>query len=374
VAEKRDYYEILGISREASEEEIKKNYHRLALKYHPDKNPGNKEAEEEFKEISEAYAVLSDPQKRAQYDQFGYAGVGAGAGQGGFGFGIDLEEALRTFMGEFGRGFGGGIFDNFFGETGRRRGPERGFDLRYDLEIALKEAAFGINKKIRVSRGERCSTCQGSGARPGTGAKVCPQCKGAGSVRYTQGFFSIARTCERCGGGGEVIESPCPECRGRGVVRQIRNISVEVPKGVETGSRIRIQGEGEAGEKGASPGDLYIVIHVRKDEVFERYGDDLLCEISLTFTHAALGGEVEVPTLEGKVKMKIPPGTQTGKIFRLRGKGMPNLHGYGKGDQHVRVIIQTPTKLSEKEKELLREFAKLRRENVNPEKKKWKIF
>lgn len=367
---KRDYYEVLGVGRDASQEEIKKAYRKLAVKYHPDKNPG-KDSEEKFKEAAEAYEVLSDPQKRARYNQFGHEGIQAefsrGGGFGGFGF--DLEEALRMFNSAFGGSSGfGSIFDDFFGGTTveREKARRRGVSLRYDLEISLKEAALGMETTIQVPRLETCSVCQGTGAKPGTMATTCPTCGGSGQVRYSQGFFSVRQTCNRCRGEGKIVETPCGDCRGEGRVRHRRRISVKVPPGVETGSRLRIAGEGEAGLRGAPPGDLYIVIHVREHEIFERHGNDLLCEVPISLSQAALGAEVAVPTLDGKVKMKIPAGTQTGRVFRLKGKGITHLHGYGKGHQYVRVIVETPTRLNEKQKTILREFAKSGGENNQP--------
>lgn len=362
---KRDYYEVLGVDKGVSEEEIKKAYRRLAMKYHPDKNPDNKkEAEEKFKEISEAYEVLSDQNKRAQYDRFGHEGMSDIFGRGGFTwsdfthFG-DIEDIFGDF---FGGSSIGGLFEGLFGR-GRARQRARGADLRYNLEIDLREAAFGCEKKIEVPRQEGCPTCKGSGARPGTSKKSCPSCRGSGQVRYSQGFFSIARTCESCRGEGQIIETPCSDCRGQGLVQKTRTIEVKIPAGVETGSRLRITGEGGAAPYGGSPGDLYVVIYVRPDERFIREENDILCEVPISFPQAALGAEIEVPTLDGsKIKMKVPAGTQSHKIFRLRGKGIVNLHGHGRGDELVKIIIQTPTHLNQKERELLRQFEHLRGE------------
>jgi len=371
---KRDYYEILGVSRDASQEGIKSAYRKLALKYHPDKNPGNtKEAEEKFKEISEAYAVLSDPTKRAQYDRFGHAGISGRYTYEDIFRGSDIEDILKDF-GFRGFGFGGGLFEDlfegFFGRTARRPGgPPRGADLEYDLEIDLRDAAFGLDTKIKTQHHEKCPVCGGSGAKPGTRPVKCPACRGSGQMHYSHGFFSVSQTCSRCGGQGQTIETPCSACRGTGKVRRARNISMKVPPGVETGSRLRIRGEGEAGDRGGPPGNLFVNIYVKEDKTFSRHGDDILCEVPISFSQAALGAEVEVPTLEGKAMMKVPAGTQSGKIFRLRGKGMPSLHGYARGDEHVRVVVQTPTNLTSRERELLLELARVRKEELSVAKK-----
>lgn len=360
---KRDYYEILGVDKNASAEEIKKAYRKLAMQYHPDKNPENKkEAEERFKEISEAYEVLSDPNKRGQYDRFGHEGMSDIFGRGGFTWSdfthySDIEDIFGSF---FGASPFGGLFEGLFGGRTRHK-PSRGTDLRYDIEIDLKEAAFGCEKKIEIPRQEACSICGGSGSKPGTSKRTCSTCEGSGQVRYSQGFFSVVRTCERCRGEGAVIETPCDECQGRGLVQKTRTIQVKIPAGVESGSRLRVTGEGGAALYGGSPGDLYVVIFIKPDERFIREGNDILSELPISFFQATLGAEVEVETLDdSKIKMKIPAGTQTHKIFRLRGRGIVNLHGYGRGDHLVRVIVQTPTHLSEKEKELLRELERLR--------------
>lgn len=349
---KRDYYEVLGVSKDASEADIKKAYRKLARKYHPDVNPGDKEAEGKFKEAAEAYDVLSDSQKKARYDQFGHAGTDPQGGFGAGGFG----------GGDFGGGFGD-IFDMFFGGGGRRQGPQKGDDLRYDLDISFEEAAFGLEKDIKIPRWENCDQCKGTGATPGTDAKTCPTCHGSGQVQFTQntpfGRFVQSKTCQQCHGEGKIIEKPCKQCQGRGKVRKNKKIHVKIPAGVDTGSRLRISGEGEPGAKGGPPGDLYVFIQVRKHKFFQREGNEVICEMPLSFVQAALGDEIEVPTLDGKVKLKIPEGTQTGTHFRLKGKGIPSLRGYGRGDQHVIVSILTPTKLSEKQKELLKEFAEL---------------
>jgi molecular chaperone DnaJ len=361
--DKRDYYEVLGVHRNASEAEIKKAFRRLAIQHHPDKNPGDKMAEERFKEITEAYEVLSDAQKRAQYDQFGHAGVSGaggfgGAGFGGFGAGTPFGDIFSDIFGDI---FGGG--------TGRSRTQgRRGDDLLYNLEVSFEEAAFGVDKKIEVPFARRCAACNGSGARPGTEPKACPACRGAGQVRYQQGFFSVSKTCGQCNGEGKVVDDPCPECRGKGSVKDTKTLSVKVPAGVETGSRLKLTGEGGQG-KGGPNGDLYVAINVREHPLFQREDNNVICEFPISFIQAALGCEVEVPTLDGKVAMKIPEGTQSGKVYRLRGKGIPSLQGYGRGDQLVVIRVETPTNLNKRQKELLEEFAKIGNEDVHPLKK-----
>ncbi|MFT9497161.1 molecular chaperone DnaJ [Anaerosolibacter sp.] len=363
---KRDYYEVLGVERGADEAAIKKAYRKMAMKYHPDRNPGNKEAEEKFKEANEAYEVLSDANKKARYDQFGHAGVG-GNGQGGF-------------EGFSGAGFGGfddifgDIFDMFGGGSGRRRnGPQKGADLKYEYTISFEEAAFGADKEISISRHENCDTCHGTGAKPGTDKKTCPQCKGSGEVRYAQrtplGQFVNVKTCEACHGDGTIIEQPCDTCKGAGKIRKDRKINIKIPAGVDTGSVIPLRGEGEPGTKGGPTGDLYIVLRVRPHEIFQRDGNDVICEIPITFVQAALGDEFVVPTLDGKVKYKIPEGTQSGTIFRLKGKGIPNLRGYGRGDHYVKVIVEVPKKLNDRQKELLKQFADQMGEDVHEQRK-----
>ncbi|MDF2548139.1 MAG: molecular chaperone DnaJ [Anaerosolibacter sp.] len=363
---KRDYYEVLGVERGADEAAIKKAYRKMAMQYHPDRNPGNKEAEEKFKEANEAYEVLSDANKKARYDQFGHAGVG-GNGQGGF-------------EGFSGAGFGGfddifgDIFDMFGGGSGRRRnGPQKGADLKYEYTISFEEAAFGADKEISISRHENCDTCHGTGAKPGTDKKTCPQCKGSGEVRYAQrtplGQFVNVKTCEACHGDGTIIEQPCDTCKGAGKIRKDRKINIKIPAGVDTGSVIPLRGEGEPGTKGGPTGDLYIVLRVRPHEIFQRDGNDVICEIPITFVQAALGDEFVVPTLDGKVKYKIPEGTQSGTIFRLKGKGIPNLRGYGRGDHYVKVIVEVPKKLNDRQKELLKQFADQMGEDVHEQRK-----
>lgn len=371
---KRDYYEVLGVSRDVSPEEIKKAYRKLAIKYHPDRNPDNsKEAEEKFKEVSEAYKILSDPEKRKIYDQYGHAGleaeVGTGAGFGGFDF-----DPFKIFEEVFGRGsFGEDFFGDFFGgrRTYQDRGTQPGSDLHYILEISFEEAAFGTEKEIRISHYETCPTCRGEGIKPGSHPRTCPTCKGSGYVRVRQGFFSISRTCTHCQGRGTIIENPCRDCRGTGRVRKSHRVKVKIPAGVDNGSRLRLRGEGEAGLRGGPVGDLYITLRVRPHPIFKREENTVICEIPVTFTQAALGGEIRVPTLDGNVKLKIPPGTQTNKIFRLKGKGIPYLHSYGRGDQWVKVLVETPVNLNNEQKELLRKFQELGRGNGQPKVKEF---
>lgn len=369
---KRDYYEILGVQKGASKEEIKKAYRNLALKYHPDRVSADKkkEAEEKFKEISEAYAVLSDDQKRSQYDQFGHAGIDSRYTSEDIFRGADFSSIFEDL------GFGGSIFEDMFEGLGfdlfggggrRRKGPRRGSDLQYDMEITFDEAAFGVEKKIIVPRHEGCPDCRGSGSASGAGKTRCPKCNGSGQIRQQHGFgFIISRTCDKCGGEGEIIKTPCPKCRGTGRVAVERKIDVKIPAGVETGSRLRISGEGEAGIKGGPRGDLYVLLYVKPHEIFAREGNDIYCEVPVSFVLASLGGEVEVPTLAGRVKMEVPAGTQSGKLFRLRGKGIQDVHGRGKGDQLARILVETPTRLNSEQKRLLQEFAKISGEDVNP--------
>lgn len=352
----KDYYQILGIDRNASEDEIKRAYRRLALKYHPDRNPGDKESEERFKEINEAYACLSDPQKRANYDRFGTAEGGADFGFGGF----------EDFASNFGDFFGD-LFGDIFGDfTGRKRvRPTKGQDLRYDLKITLEEAVFGTEKKITIPRWETCRVCNGTCCRPGTEPAVCPTCHGTGSTRLQQGFFTISRTCGRCGGAGRIITDPCKQCKGQGKVRTKRTISLKVPPGVDTGIRLKVAGEGEAGSFGGPNGDLYVVINVAPHPFFKRKGNDLHCEVPISFVQAALGADIEVPTIDGKASIKIPSGTPSGRVFHLKGKGVPRLGSYGRGDQFVTVFIDVPKKLTPRQKELLREFAESSGEEIS---------
>jgi molecular chaperone DnaJ len=348
MAAKRDYYEVLGVNKDASEEEIKKSYRKLAMKYHPDRNPDNPKAEEQFKEAKEAYEMLSDDQKRAAYDQYGHAGVeqGGPGGAGGFssaGFG----DAFGDIFGDI---FGGGR------AGGQRNNVYRGADLRYNMEISLEDAAKGTETKIRIPVQTTCETCKGSGARPGTQPVTCTTCAGHGQVRMQQGFFSVQQTCPNCHGTGKMVKEPCPTCHSAGRVKQNKTLSVKIPAGVDEGDRIRLSGEGEAGVNGGPTGDLYVVIHLKQHAIFQRDGGNLHCEMPISFTTAALGGEIEVPTLGGSAKMKIPAETQTGGVFRLKGKGIKPLRQSDHGDLMVHVVVETPVKLTEHQKKLLREF------------------
>lgn len=345
---KRDYYEVLGVERGASEADLKKAYRRLAMKHHPDRNPGDKASEESFKEANEAYEVLSDASKRAAYDQYGHAGVDPQMGGGGPGFGG------ANFSDIF-----GDVFSDFFGGGGRgggRGGAQRGSDLRYTLELDLEEAVRGTTVSIRVPTLVNCKVCDGSGAKKGSSPISCPTCAGIGQVRMQQGFFSVQQTCPRCHGQGKIISDPCEGCHGEGRVEEFKTLSVKVPPGVDTGDRIRLSGEGEAGTQGGPTGDLYVVINVREHSIFQRDGKNLYCEVPISFTDAALGGELEVPTLDGRVKLKIPEGTQTGKQFRLRGKGVAPVRGGSPGDLLCRVAVETPVNLDRRQRELLEEF------------------
>jgi molecular chaperone DnaJ len=386
---KRDYYEVLDIEKNAGKDEITKAYRKLALKYHPDRNSEDKDAEEKFKEATEAYEVLIDPDKRAAYDQFGFAGMdGAiGGGPGGVGFDFDLNDAFRVFRRDFGgledlfeaffgRGGGGmGGFDFTGRERGRQRyGPEPGRDRKYDLEITLEDAAGGLETEIDVPRLETCNVCNGSGAKSGSKPVDCPVCNGAGQLKQARqmGFtqFISVTTCNKCHGEGKVIKSPCEACEGGGRVRKMNKISLEIPAGVDNGSHLRIIGKGDVGRRNGVPGNLYVVIYVKPHDFFERHGDDLLCEMPISYTQAVLGAEIEVPTLNGSAKMKIPAGTESHKIFRLKSKGIPHLRHNGKGDQYVKAVVQVPRKLSKKRKILLKELAKLERQERKSTKKK----
>ena len=358
---KRDYYEVLGVGRDVGQEEIKKAYRKLAVKFHPDKNPGDKAAEEKFKELSEAYEVLSDSQKRAAYDHYGHAAFDARARAGraaSGGFGGGFHDPFEIFREVFGGG--GGIFDEIFG-GGRHdpTQPQRGDDLRYDLEISFEEAALGCEKEISVTKPERCDSCEGSGVEPGAKAKVCPTCHGRGQVISSRGIFSIAQTCPHCEGSGRVVDRPCKPCRGSGRVDKSSKIKLRIPAGVDTGSRLRSSGNGEAGLRGGPPGDLYVVLHVRPHEMFQRDGDDLLCQVPVSLVQATLGAEIEVPTLNGNAVIKIPPGTQPATLFRVKGKGIKNVQGYGHGDLHVKIDVEVPTHLTAEQRAKIQEFADL---------------
>jgi molecular chaperone DnaJ len=355
--EKRDYYEILGVSRNSSKDEIKNAYRKLALQYHPDRNKAS-DAEEKFKEISEAYAVLSDDEKRQRYDQLGHSGIDSRYTPEDIFRGVDFGDIFRDL------GFGGfdSIFDIFFGGRGRQAyGPQRGADLRFDMEISLEEVAGGMRTQIDVPRIERCNVCNGSGAQPGTSPQTCSNCQGTGQIQHsrTSGFarFVQIEPCDKCHGRGVVIESPCRECHGTGNVHRTRKISVRIPPGIESGTSLRMEGEGESGPDDGPPGDLYVVVYVRPHELFERDGDDLITSTTINIAQAALGGEVEVPTLDSRARLKIPPGTQTGTIFRLKGKGLPRMKGFGHGDELIRVVVTVPRKLTSKQKTLLTQLA-----------------
>ncbi len=363
---KRDYYEVLGVNRDASDEEIKKAYRKLAMKFHPDRNPDNPKSEEQFKEAKEAYEILSDKQKRGAYDQFGHAGVdpSAGGGPGGAGMG-GFADAFSDIFGDI---FGGG------GGRGGRANVYRGADLRYNLEVSLEEAARGTETRIRIPTMAECETCHGSGAKKGSEPKTCPTCAGHGQVRMQQGFFSIQQTCPKCHGTGRYVADPCPSCHGAGRVKQHKTLSVKIPSGIDEGDRIRLAGEGEPGVNGGPPGDLYVQIHLKPHGVFQRDHDDLHCEMPISFTTAALGGEIEIPTLEGAAKLRIPTETQSGKVFRLRGKGIKGVRSIGYGDLLCHVVVETPVSLTDRQKELLREFDEISRANSarhNPKAQGW---
>ena len=365
---KKDYYEVLGINKDASEEDIKKAYRKLAMKHHPDRNPDNPKAEEHFKEAKEAYETLSDGQKRAAYDQYGHAAFEAGGMGGGSPFGAGAGAGGFDFGDIFGDIFGGAR-----GGAGRNS-PHRGSDLRYNLEISLEEAARGAQKQIRIPTMEECEPCKGTGAKPGTSATTCQTCAGHGQVRMQQGFFSIQQTCPRCHGSGKQISSPCTSCHGAGKVKQHKTLEIKIPAGIDTGMRLRHSGHGEAGSNGAPSGDLYVEIHIRPHNVFQREGDDLHCEMPISFSTAALGGEIEIPTLDGKANIKIPAETQSGKIFRLRGKGIKGMRTNSHGDLNCHVVVETPSNLTERQKELLREFETISQQDTgrhNPRAKSW---
>ena len=367
-----DFYQTLGIERNASADDIKKAYRKLALKYHPDRNPGNKEAEEKFKEISAAYEVLSDPAKRQQYDQLGHDAF-TRAGHGGAGGAYDYQRAQDIFSQFFGGGMGGGmgggsIFEDLFG-GGRRRdpnAPQRGDDLRFDLEIDFEDAMYGAEKRISIPRDVKCDACGGSGCEPGSSKHTCARCRGTGSQTVSQGIFSFSQPCAACGGTGQVIDKPCRKCRGNGAVRIQDSFQISIRPGVDTGSQLRVPGRGGAGRRGGEPGDLYVVIHMRPSSVFERSGDDLACEMPIPFAVAAAGGVIEVPTISGCAKMKIPAGTQSGAVLRLKGKGAPSLRGSGRGDLHIRIVVETPVDLRADQLKLLEAFNASLKESNQP--------
>ena len=351
--EDRDYYEILGVSTNASEEEIKKSYRKIAMQYHPDRNPGNREAEEKFKIASEAYEVLRDPEKRQIYDQYGIEGL---KGRGFTGF-RGFEDIFSAF---------GDIFEDFFGlgRTFRQRPKARsGADLRYDLKIPFYDAAFGKEAEIEIPKNVPCEVCSGTGAKPGTHSTHCPNCKGSGQVTRSQGFFTISTTCSQCQGQGKYIPNPCKECRGTGRVRENKKIQVRIPPGVDTGSKLRIRGEGEDGERGGPPGDLFLFLYIEPHDFFSRDGDDIICQVPISFPQATLGSEIEVPTLNGKRNLAIPKGTESGEVLRIKGEGLPKLRGHGRGDQLVQIIVKTPKNLTRRQEEILREFEELSKRN-----------
>lgn len=377
MATKQDYYDLLGVSRSASADELKKAYRKLAMKYHPDRNQGDEKAEAKFKEVSEAYEVLSDTRKRQQYDQFGHDGLKSSFGPGGFDFGRDFTHGadLQDILGSI-FGGGGGIFDDFFG-GGRRRGgrpdgPQPGADLRFDIEIDFEESAFGSEREITLPVSVQCEPCTGSGVTPGSKRETCRQCGGQGSVISGGGFFQVRQTCPVCGGQGTMATNPCGKCNGSGRVKQRKRITLKIPRGVETGSRLRLTGKGEGGVRGGPAGDLYVVIRVRPHAVFRRREDDLFCEIPVPFETLALGGDIQVPTIDGFAKLKIASGTETGKVFRLRNKGMPNVEGYGRGDLHVQIMTEVPVKLNGKQKKALAEFKSHVSDNNYPSAKRFR--
>ena len=370
--QKRDYYEVLGVSRGASEDEIKKAYKKMARKYHPDLNPGDKTAEEKFKEVNEAYEVLSDADKKARYDQYGHAGVdpnfGAGGFGGGFGGSVDFGDLGDSFGSFFGGGFGGGRRTN-------PNAPQRGESIRMSIAISFEEAAFGCEKAVTVERYETCDTCHGNGCAPGTSPEVCPDCHGTGTVQVRRqtpmGVFATSSPCPKCGGKGRIIHQPCKDCRGSGMVRKKKTIQASIPAGIDNGQTISIRGQGNAGKNGGPAGDLLITITVRPHELFRREGTSVLCEAPITFTQAVLGAELEIPTIDGKVKYTLPEGTQSGTTFRLKGKGIPSINGRGRGDQYVTVYIETPKNLNKEQKEALKKFAETMGESNYEEQKKF---
>jgi molecular chaperone DnaJ len=360
--EKRDYYEVLSVSRTATEEEVKRAYRKLAVKYHPDKNPDDAHAEEKFKELGEAYDVLMDTDKRAAYDRFGHAAFSQGMGRGG-GFHDPFDIFREVFSGG-----GGGIFETFFGggATTDREGRQRGSDLRYDMQITLEEAAFGVDKEIEVRKLDTCAKCAGAGAEPGSRTINCPACGGRGQVISSRGFFQVSQTCPRCRGVGQIIEKPCRACDGEGRAENTSRIKLKIPAGIADGSRLRSSGNGEAGIRGGPAGDLYVVIHIKEHPIFQREDDNLYCEVPVSFSLAALGGEIPVPTLEGKANLKVPAGTQSGQVFKLRGKGVANVNARDRGDLFARLLVEVPTRLNQEQRQKLEEFASLCGEENTP--------
>ena len=356
---KRDYYEILGVSRSASPDDVKKAYRRLAMEYHPDRNQGDKASEAKFKEVSEAYEILSDPDKRRQYDQYGHEGLKSAFGPDGFNFSRDFTHVsdLQDLFGSL-FGDGGGVFEDIFGGGRRtsRTGPQQGADLRFDLEIDFEEAMFGAKREITLTVAEQCGTCRGMGSEPGSVEENCRHCGGRGAVISASGFFQVRQTCPVCSGSGKMITKPCRECKGTGRQKNRKRLTLPIRAGVETGSRLRLAGQGEGGVRGGPSGDLYVLLHVKPSDLFQREGTELLCEIPVPMHLAALGGEVSVPTLEGMATVKIDAGTETGRIYRLRGKGVPSLDGHGRGDLHVRVVVEVPVRLDSKQKKILKDF------------------
>ncbi|HEY2139930.1 MAG TPA: molecular chaperone DnaJ [Chthoniobacterales bacterium] len=361
--EKRDYYEVLAVSRTATEEEVKRSYRKLAVKYHPDKNPDDPHAEEKFKELGEAYDVLIDADKRAAYDRFGHAAFAQGTPGRGGGF----HDPFDIFREVFGGGGGGGIFETFFGgATADREGRQRGSDLRYDMQITLEEAAFGVEKEIEVRKLDTCAKCGGKGSEPGSRTINCPSCGGRGQVISSRGFFQVSQTCPRCRGVGQIIEKPCRACDGEGRAENTSRIKLKIPAGIADGSRLRSSGNGEAGIRGGGAGDLYVVIHIKEHPIFQREEDNLYCELPVSFTLAALGGEIAVPTLEGKANLKVPAGTQSGQVFKLRGKGVVNVNTRDRGDLLARLLVEVPTRLNGEQRQKLEEFAALCGEENSP--------
>lgn len=356
----KDYYDMLGVERDASQTDIKKAFRKMAHKYHPDKHKGDKKAEEKFKELNGAYEVLKDPNKRAHYDRFGADGPPGPGGPGGYGdsgFGGDFQDLF------------GDVFSDFFGGRQRRPGPEPGNDLRYNLDITFNEAVFGASKDIKIPKTDRCGTCAGSGAKPGTSPEVCKRCGGSGQERFQQGPFSMARTCQACGGAGSVITNPCTTCGGAGAVQRASTLSINIPAGIDTGSRLRVPSEGEPGPRGGPSGDLYVFVTVAAHPIFKREDSDIICEVPVSFPQASLGAEIDVPTIEGTIKLKVPAGTQSGKVMRLRGKGVASLRSGRRGDQLVFIRVETPSKLNNRQRELLEEFAEISNDDIFPNKK-----